>query len=309
MDRREFCLTAGAMLCISDVARANARFRILLLYPKYPRPARSEIDLVLSSFVSEARTLGLKVLKHELLPVTSPDGLLRLVHHIHPDVLAVIGGEIVDLAASLPLHMPVLATGAQLPVPDGTLAGISLVVDPTSTFSVLKKIAPSITRVSVVIDPRRFGWLKKAMQEAAERLSLELAIHETDTLGAAAAQYSVILERASSRSDSLWLLDQPEFLTPDVLPRVIEGAWGRKVVVFSNVLDHVSEGVLFGTYLDPKSLGRRFARLAALAEERPPPLLLDDDPAFAIDLRTARHLAGLLDMSALELFHLRLGAS
>ena len=108
-------------------------------------------------------------------------------------------------------------------------------------------------------------------------------------------------------TDSLWLLEQGQFVNADTLPRIVEEAWANEFLVFSSVLQHVSEGSLFALYMDPRTLGGRLGQLAITTDPRAAAIAFDDAPARAINLRTARHLSKIVDIATAKGFDLTLG--
>jgi len=145
-------------------------------------------------------------------------------------------------------------TGAtELPVPTPSLSGISLVVDPERVLDTLRLVAPRINRVSIVIPPARFGWLKPAIERAGRARNIQTTLFEASSIAEAASHYYNIIRYGNPRADSLWLLEQGQFITPDTLPRLIEWSWAQEFLLFSSVLEHVNEGSLFALYVNPGS--------------------------------------------------------
>jgi ABC-type uncharacterized transport system substrate-binding protein len=113
----------------------------------------------------------------------------------------------------------------------------------------------------------------------------------------AAPQYGEYVRNARSGLDALWLTSNTALTgDPSLLSYLIEQAWLRRVVVFSETLDHAQAGVLFAPYPDTQALGKRLGTLALqLAEEPGKPLGIEmlRDIKVAVNARIARHL-GLL---------------
>jgi putative ABC transport system substrate-binding protein len=176
-------------------------------------------------------------------------------------------------------------------------SGMSLAVDPDRLFEQLLAMAPTVKRVWVVYDPRRDAWVMEHACRAAAARGLELHAETASTLVDAAPQYGEYVRNARSGLDALWLTSNTALTgDPSLLSYLIEQAWLRRVVVFSETLDHAQAGVLFAPYPDTQALGKRLGTLALqLAEEPGKPLGIEmlRDIKVAVNARIARHL-GLL---------------
>lgn len=307
MNRRAFLFGLGALVSASTQAAGNGR--ILVLYPDLPEPERTLFRTLRESFATAASAAGLTAVDYPVAATPLVTNLAPLISAQRPAAILALGRAAIAAAEQAHLSIPILAAAAEIPVPTPGLGGISLIANPRRVFSTLKEITPDIQAVSVVLQPERFAWLRPHMDQAAHALSLRLTVYEAETMARAADQYLSILTGGNPRVDSLWLLDQNNFLTPDTLPRLIEEAWARDFVVFSSVLEHVNEGALFAHYLNPRGLGVRLARLAERAGQHTTPIMLDDAPARAINLRTARHLSSIVDLRKVTDFDLILGQS
>jgi putative ABC transport system substrate-binding protein len=224
-----------------------------------------------------------------------------------PDVLITLGRTAMILAQQVRPGIPWLAGATELPVPTPGVGGISLIVNPDRFVATLNEVAPRISRIAVVMDPQRFGWLREPMERAARVHSKQVIVYEASTIAEAATHYLNILRYGNPLTDSLWLLEQGQFITADTLPRIIEEAWAKNFLVFSSVLEHVSEGSLFALYMNPRTLGERLGQIARATQGSQAPLAFDDAPARTINLRTARHLANMVDGSTAKSFDLILG--
>ena len=224
-----------------------------------------------------------------------------------PDVLITLGRTATLLAQQVNPSIPWLTGATELPVPSPGLGGISLTVNPDRFMATLTAVAPRINRISVLIDPERFGWLRARMERAAHARSLQLKIYDATTVSEAASTSLNILRYGNPATDSLWLLEQGGLLTPDTYPRVIEEAWANQYLIFSSDFHHVSEGALFALYMNPATLGARLAALAMSSAPHPAPIAFDDSPARAINLRTARHLSNTVEISATQGFDIIVG--
>lgn len=245
--------------------------------------------------------------EHTLATISSVESMASTVAADRPDVLITLGRTATSLAQQLRPSIPWMTGATELPVPTPGVAGISLIVNPDRFIATLSEVAPRIARVAVVMDSQRFGWLRAPMERAAHAHSRQVIVYEASTIAQAATHYLNILRYGNPMTDSLWLLEQGQFVTPDTLPRIIEEAWASDFLVFSSVLEHVSEGSLFALYMNPRTLGERLGQFAVGTQGHLAPLAFDDAPARAINLRTARHLSNTVDGGAARSFDLTLG--
>jgi putative ABC transport system substrate-binding protein len=305
VNRREFLFALGALAArVTRAARVQSR--VLVLYPELPDPERRLLRVIVDNFSAATAGAGWRPIEHALSGAARPADLERLITDEHPAAILALGAAAIGLAEQAHPSLPIIAAAAEIPVPTPGLGGISLIANPRHVFATLAEIAPNIKSVAVVLQIERFGWLRPHMEQAARDQALQLRVYPAQTIAEAASQYLTILRQSNPKEDSLWLLNQREFLTPDTLPRLIEEAWARDIVVFSSVLEHVNQGALFAHYLSPAALGRRLSQLTVTAGERPA-IILDDAPARAINLRTARHLAGVVNLRKTADFDLILG--
>ncbi len=305
MNRRELIFALSAFA--TTPARADVPRRYALLYPDLPDPERVVFRQIREGLASTIGRAGGLLTEHALSTTVNYEVVSTAIEADRPDVLITLGRTATMLARQVQPSVPWLTGAAELPVPTPDLGGISLFVNPDRVFETLGEVAPRVNRVSVVMQPSRFGWLRTHIERAARSRSFQVMIYDSTTIAEAAAHYLNIIRYGNPRTDSLWLLEQGQFVTADTLPRIIEESWAKEFLVFSSVLEHVSEGSLFALYMNPTTLGTRLGKLALASRGRPPPLALDNAPARAINLRTARHLSNIVDAGTLKSFDLTLG--
>lgn len=306
MNRRQL-LHAAIIPLLSRYAVAAGGRRFTVLYPELSAPERDIFGAIREGVQHTLSQGGGSVDEHPVTPATSTNDVARYVTEGNPESIIALGRIATSLVEQTHPTQPVIAGAVELAVPSTSLGGISLVVSPERVFDTLNEVAPRIHRVSAVIPPDRFGWLRPIMERAAHARSLTLSIYEARSVSEAASHYLNILRYGNPQTDSLWLLEQGQFVTPDTLPRIIEDAWAARFAIFSSVLAHASEGSLFALYMNPASLGTRLGRMALDAHGKIPPLSLDQAPRRAINARTAHHLAGVVDESRIHNFDLVLG--
>lgn len=171
-------------------------------------------------------------------------------------------------------------------------AGISLVPDPALLLGQLRRLAPRVSRVTVVYsDPQGQPLIDRAV-EVGQRLGLTVAAHKAEDLQSAAAIYKSVVATLGPR-DALWIPQDPLAVDDRViLPMLLNAAWERDFVLFSSNADHAKRGVLYSVYPNNFDMGRRLARIARqrAAALHAAGLLPLEDLLMAVNLRTAEHL-------------------
>jgi ABC-type uncharacterized transport system substrate-binding protein len=304
LNRRDLLFAVGAL--IAAPAWASPR-RYALLYPDVPEPEREVFRVVREGLSNALRRAGGTVGEQAITARTTPDSAAAAIADTHADVVVTLGHAATALAREIRPIIPWLTGVTEMPVPSSGVGGISLVVNPDRFVSTLAEVAPRIARIAVVLNPARFGWMRAALERAAHAQSKTLTVFQADSISEAATQYLNVVRYGNPKTDSLWLLEQGQFVNQDTLPHIIEEAWANEFLVFSSVLNHVNEGSLFALYLNPTTLGERLARLALSAQSHAAPIAFDDAPARAINLRTARHLSGIVELSTAKSFDLIVG--
>ena len=305
LNRRDVLFGIAAL--VTAPAWGNPPRRFTLLYPDLPDPERAVFRLVRESIASTVSRAGGVLTEHPIATTTSADAVSSTITADRPDVLITLGRTATLLAQEVKPSMPWLTGATELSVPTPGVGGISLIVNPERFLATLSDVAPHINRVAVVMDPQRFGWLRAPMEHAARARSKQVIVYEASTVAQAATHYLNILRYGNPMTDSLWLLEHGQFVNADTLPRIVEEAWANEFLVFSSVLQHVSEGSLFALYMDPRTLGGRLGQLTVSTDPRVAPMAFDDAPARAINLRTARHLSKIVDVATTKSFDLTLG--
>jgi hypothetical protein len=301
LNRRDVLFGVAALMAAP--AWGNPPRRFTLLYPDLPDPERSIFRIIRESLANNIGRTGGTLNEHSIALSDTPDAVSSLIAADHAEVLIALGRTATSLAQQLRPGIPWLTGATEVPVPSLGAGGISLTVNPDRFMATLTSVAPRINRISVVMDPARFGWLRASMERAAHARSLQLKVYEATTVSEAASTSLNILRFGNPATDSLWLLEQGGLLNADTYPRLIEEAWANQYLIFSSAFHHVSEGALFALYMNPATLG---ARLAALALN-PAPIAFDDAPTRAINLRTARHLSGTVELGVVQGFDVIVG--
>ncbi len=278
-----FC-GAGLLLAVDAAAAAT----VAVIYPEVAAPYQRVFD----SIIDGAREVpGSKVVSRALGDDESADAVEQWLREQQVDAVVALGQRGYKYAVALPPSFPVVV-GAALVTPDG-VSGISLAADPEQFFRRLGELTPPVKRVFVVYSEKNSGWLVRRAERLASHYRIQLVTLEADDMRGAVKGYAEMLDRAQDAQDAIWLpLDT---IAPDkaVLPLVLEAAWKKHLVVFSNNPSHAEKGVLFSLFPDNEALGTRLAEMALdlmRRTDRSPTVVPLNDIKIAVNLRTASHL-------------------
>ncbi len=271
-------------------AAARAEVRLGVLYPKVSGAYTQVFQNIITGLSSVA---GLEVVAHELQGDAEVNGVRTWLAENQVAGVVALGQTSYQLAQRLKLELPVVV-GAALLSP-GALPGISLAADPEALFAHLDTLAPPVKRVFVIYNPATSGWLLPRAEAAAQRRGIKLVAHAaTDTREAALAYRQVLEQEAQEGEDALWLpLDN---VAPDatVLPMVLEAAWRKRLVVFSNNAAHARKGALFALFPDEVGMGQRLGELFLQVKQHANHEVIPlNDLKVAVNVRTASHLGKL----------------
>lgn len=289
MDRLIFLL----LMLVYSVSGVAGAATVGVLYPELREPYSKIFDTIMRGIEQE---MGTDVDRYELRDDYDLSAIETRIQRQQNRLILALGMRSVRAATQFSSDLPIVV-GAVLPSSvdtDNTAwSGICLVPDPDLIFKQLTSFAPNITRVFVVYNPayNRFV-IDKALESSIGR-GITLDARPVADIREAALVYRSLLEEVENDTDAIWLLRDPTSLDTDViLPLVLQEAWKRAVVTFSNHLIHTKRGALFSLYPDNLNMGRALARLATsvLSQPNPPGFLTIKTLKIAVNMRTAKHL-------------------
>lgn len=295
---KDFCISSGhrrgftlaiAFCLLFFVAPASADSpTIAVFYPQVEGAFARVFDNIVDGI---RRTSGARISTRGLPDNPDHDELRDWLEAESARAVIALGDHSFRVAQALNLKLPIVV-GATLMTPDG-VSGISLAADPAKFFQQFGSLTPPVKRVFLVYSEKNSGWLIPLARKAALAHGIELLTYAARDTRDAVRYYREILETAAGPEDAIWLpLDN---IAPykTILPSVLEAAWNRRLVVFSNNPSHVRKGVLFSLFPDHQSMGQRLAGLALKSIRSPGrkhEVLPLRDLKLAVNVRTASHL-------------------
>ncbi len=178
--------------------------------------------------------------------------------------------------------------------------------DPMILFKTMQRLDKRTNRVHVVINPLRWQWLIDFAAQAAQRLNMELVVHNARNVSESAKLYDKVLKDMNSISDSLWLPEDSSTMDAQViLPMVLSVMWDKNLKIFSSGVSQVGRGALFGLYPDSYAMGEYVGQVAQKLlknqkiEEPVQPLR---QLKSAINIKSMQHIGLQIDQETLNSF-------
>ena len=262
---------------------------------RYLVSERTDPETILDGI--ESRTGAVELKRYPLAASEDPKVLKRWLQRQRPDAVIALGRSALSVFEKTKLNFPHVIGALDASPQTHSASGISLQVDPELLFRVLKRLAPRVKRVWVVYNPARHRWIYELATQAAALQKLQLRAVEVTDVKAAAKAYWRILKEANPETDALWLPMDNTILDSSVVPVIIEQSWYRRIVVFSNNLQHASMGVLFAVFPENHKLGIALAEKALRMAEGRRPRQIEPLRTIktAVNLRVSKHLGISID--------------
>lgn len=273
---------------LAMVASTDAMpYEVAVLYPDVDVKYRQIFEHILEGLGQSSATRTTPILVNE---ATDPASVERQLREQQARAVITLGVRGYQVAKEIKTRAPVII-GALVVAPNG-ITGVSLAGDPREFLTQLNQLAPQVERVFVVYSEGNSGWLVRKAEVEARQRNLQLIAYRAVDVREAIRHYQRVLDEARDGTDAIWLpLDS---IVPDetVLPMVLESAWKRHLVVFSNNPSHVKKGALFALYPDHRVMGRLLAELVVerLRPDSRPHVIPTRDQKLAVNQRTASHL-------------------
>jgi ABC-type uncharacterized transport system substrate-binding protein len=260
---------------------------VAVLYPE----SRGGFSKIFESMLSGIREQqGVNILPGKISKSTTTEEIDRWLIEVNAQTIVALGRRSYKLSKTLKSELSV-TTGALVVSPNGH-SGISLAGDPETFFKHLQDLAPEVKRVFIVYSEKNTGWLIEIAKQVAEKRNIELVAYKTANIKQGFKYYDEILQQAKNGEDAIWVpLDR---IVPDktILPKILQAAWEKNIVIFSNNPLHTKKGTLFALFPDHKLMGRSLAQLVIeqFQSKSKPRVLPATNLKLAVNRRTASHL-------------------
>lgn len=278
------CLLLCALLSVQQSGLAAG---LTVIYPQVKAPYDEIFRQIISGVQQQyPGQLELVALDNQAAAQQVADRLKR-----QPDQLVIALGKSGYQVAQQIYHSNSVVVGA-LPIAPNGVSGVSLLAEPKVLFNSLRRLAPAVTKVAVLYT-RHNRWLIGLAKQQALAQGLTLDAREVADLKEAMAQYQQLIDALHPATDALWLpLDPVTANEQVVLPRLLELAWERNLVLFSSKPEHARRGALFSLFPNHQELGRELVQMVQQLhhKEIPAGVVPLQQVQLAVNLRTAAHL-------------------
>src|SRR3712207_6504188 len=308
MRRREFIAAIGSVaawrLHPARAQTAGPR-RVGVVYQGGPYEASVEglRDGLRAAGLEEGRHVAL-LLRNAKADVVAAEAAARALERDEKvDIIVAIGTSTARAAKQGTTDVPIVFSAGTDPVavelvdsiatPGGRLTGFHFpTVDLTAKrLEILREIVPKLRRIITFYDPRTPGAVTSfaAAREAAGKLDIEVAAHQVTSTEELRDRLRTL---TAAEADAFFFI--ADFLVINQALLVIEAANALRLPTMATQLGAVRTGALAGYGPDFREYGRRparyVARILAGSSPRELPVEAVDQPALAINLKTAKAL-------------------
>jgi putative ABC transport system substrate-binding protein len=223
------------------------------------------------------------------------------VKRLEPTVALVVGQKALQLVrAALPstnvVYCMVLGSAA---TSSRTTTGVRLEVPPANQLEQLKLVHPGAHRVGVIYQPQVSG----AFLEEAVKMSGRLGITLISRPVQEAKEVRTAISEIAGGIDALWLMPDPRLISAEMFNFLLVFTLERKIALFGFSDGFTQAGALMSVAPDYPEVGRRAARMAAEAAQKPGaplPAATASPFGLTVNLRTARQLGVEIPQSVLS---------
>jgi putative ABC transport system substrate-binding protein len=183
--------------------------------------------------------------------------------------------------------------------PSRASTGVRLEVAPALQLEQLKQVHPGAHRIGVIYQSQVSGAFLEEAVKVSGRLGLTLITRPVQD----AREVRTAVAEIAGGIDVLWLMPDPRLISAEMFNFLLVFTLERKVALFGFSDSFTQAGALLSVAPDYQEIGRRAARMAAEAAQRPgaplPPATTSPG-ALTVNLKTARQLGIEIPQSVLS---------
>ena len=161
--------------------------------------------------------------------------------------------EILDL----PVIMCLVLNPEKYGLPHSNMVGLSLNIPFETHLKTLQTLAPQISRIGVLFDPKKTQRLKERLEQEARALGLTLVSHEVHS----EQEVSSTLKSLEDTVDAVYLLPDSTVLTDNTLDFLISSTLKANIPLMGFSAGLVRNGAVTGVYFNYGELGQHAATL------------------------------------------------
>lgn len=276
------------LLCLLFVKTAFATpVQIAVLYPE----TRGSFSKIFENIISGIKdNKDIEIVSRVVSKNTTAEEIDAWLINNNAQSIVSLGRLCLKLSKALTSTIPV-TVGALVIAPNGH-SGISLAGDPGAFLRHLQDLAPNVKRVFVVYSESNSGWLVEMAKVIANDRNIELITLKASDIKEGVKHYEDILQQVKSGEDAIWIPLDRIVPVRTLLPKVLQAAWERNIVIFSNNPLHTKKGTLFSLFPDHVQMGRNLAQIAIeqTHQNSGPRVVPAKSLKLAVNRRTASHL-------------------
>lgn len=287
---------------------------VAVIYPSVAPPYNAVLSQIISGINQQA---GISLKEYPLNDEYDSAALRKKLEEQDTEVIIALGRRGTEAVHALRWGKPVIVgaaslTSSLLNTYGDSLSAIRLTPDPDLLFAKLREFSRKSKRIIVVTNTSQGRaeakgsssagetkaaameetWLLDAARESAKKYDFELLVYPATDLRMVANFYRKIMDGMQPGTDALWLPPDDESIDiRGILPAILQGAWDRRIIVFSSNPAYAKRGALFALYPDNAKTGQRLAALAIDAIKNGRARILPTQEVLtAVNMRTAEHL-------------------
>jgi putative ABC transport system substrate-binding protein len=219
---------------------------------------------------------------------------------LDPTVVLAVGQKALQLAASsLPstsvVYCMVLGSAA---TSSRTATGVRLEVPPAVQLEQLRLVHPGARRIGVIYQPHVSGAFLEEAMKSSGRLGITLISRPVQD----AKEVRTAISEIAGGIDALWLMPDPRLISAEMFNFLLVFTLERKIALFGFSDGFTEAGALMSVAPDYQEVGRKGARMAAEAAQRPGaplPAATSSPFGLTVNLKTARQLGVDIPQSVL----------
>ena len=286
------------LLFFSSYSSNASTEKITVIYPDVSSPYDQIFSQIINGIESE--------LDNDVIQLKLPRSFNKneVIQSISTQQVIALGKRGLSIAREVYKEKSVVI-GA-LPIAPNVISGVSLRASPKALFDSLHQLAPQVKSVTVLYSTSS-AWIIDYAKVEAKKRGLVLNAISVENLKSAVTTYNNLFENNKSENMAIWLpLDPITANEKIIIPKILEKAWEKKIVVFSSKPTHAKRGALFSALPDNETLGKQLAGLIKSISHKKSVSIVKplNTIKLAVNLRTAAHLGYSYQPSEISKFTL-----
>jgi putative ABC transport system substrate-binding protein len=242
-----------------------------------------------------------EVLRDAPLVDPSASDAVDQLKRLDPAVALVVGQKALQIVRAASPATPVVycMVLGNAATPSRTASGVRLEVPPANQLEQLKQVHPAARRVGVIYQPQVSGPFLEEAMKVSGRLGITLVSRPVQD----AKEVRTAIGEIAGGIDALWLMPDPRLISAEMFSFLLVFTLEHKIALFGFSDSFTQAGALVSVAPDYQEIGRRAARLANDAAQKPAaplPAPTTSPGALTVNLKTAKQLGLEIPQSVLS---------